>query len=172
MKNYYKVLEIDFGADIMTVKKAYRRLAFKYHPDKNKNPNAAEMFIEITEAYEVLKEPVKRREYDSFYKEYFKVKTNFRQSSTENIYKNWQREWEEYGRKKAQEYSAIPFDEFAKRLMKEFSIGANYIPNAIAMITVLIGAIFLIIKMPIILKYGRGIAAFFLILTIGLLYIS
>jgi len=55
VKDYYKILEIDFSADILTIKKAYRRLALKYHPDRNKSPDAAKKFIEITEAFEVLK---------------------------------------------------------------------------------------------------------------------
>ncbi len=75
MKDYYKILEIDFGADILTVKKAYRKLALKYHPDKNKAPDAAQKFIEITEAYEVLRDSIKKEEYDRLYQNYFRTKT-------------------------------------------------------------------------------------------------
>ncbi len=54
MKDYYKILEIDSRASLDEIKAAYRKLAKKYHPDLNKSPEAAALFIEITEAYEVL----------------------------------------------------------------------------------------------------------------------
>jgi molecular chaperone DnaJ len=64
-KNYYKILGIKDDADDDTIKKAYRKLALKYHPDKNSGNNEAEeKFKEISEAYEVLKDPQKRRSYD------------------------------------------------------------------------------------------------------------
>ena len=63
-KDYYKILGVDRNADSRTIKKAYKRLALKYHPDVNKNPDATEKFKEITEAYAVLSDPDKRRKYD------------------------------------------------------------------------------------------------------------
>ena len=64
-KDYYKALGIDKSADQNTIKKAYRKLAKKYHPDKNKNnPKMAEQFKEINEAYEVLGDLSKRKKYD------------------------------------------------------------------------------------------------------------
>lgn len=54
-RDFYEVLGIDKNADEATIKKAYRKLAKKYHPDMNKgNPNAEKIFQEVTEAYEVL----------------------------------------------------------------------------------------------------------------------
>ena len=63
-KDYYKILGLarDAGAD--EVKKAYRRLARKYHPDVSKEPDAEERFKEVAEAYEVIKDPEKRAAYD------------------------------------------------------------------------------------------------------------
>ncbi|MBL6448861.1 J domain-containing protein [Fulvivirga sp. 29W222] len=64
-KDYYKILEVDKTASANDVKKAYRKLAVKYHPDKNPdNKVAEEKFKEIGEAYEVLKDPEKRKKYD------------------------------------------------------------------------------------------------------------
>ena len=53
-KNYYKILNIDSNASKEEIKKAYYKLALKYHPDKNKEPDADERFKEISEAYEHL----------------------------------------------------------------------------------------------------------------------
>jgi curved DNA-binding protein CbpA len=54
MKNYYEVLGLSDDADEKQIKKAYRKLALKYHPDRNKDADAAEKFREINEAYAVL----------------------------------------------------------------------------------------------------------------------
>lgn len=65
-KDYYKVLGIDKTASEEEIKKAYRKLAVKYHPDKNKDDKDAEnKFKEVAEAYEVLKDPQKRKKYDA-----------------------------------------------------------------------------------------------------------
>jgi curved DNA-binding protein len=66
-KDYYKVLGVDRNASQDDVKKAFRRLARKYHPDMNKDDkNAEEKFKEINEANEVLSDPEKRQKYDQF----------------------------------------------------------------------------------------------------------
>ena len=66
-RDYYEVLEIDRNADADQIKKAYRKLAVRFHPDKNPGDTSAEeKFKEATEAYEVLKDPEKRRVYDQF----------------------------------------------------------------------------------------------------------
>ncbi len=64
-KDYYKILEVEKAASPDDIKKSYRRLARKYHPDKNPgNPKSEEKFKEMQEAYEVLKDPAKRQKYD------------------------------------------------------------------------------------------------------------
>ncbi|KAH8270499.1 hypothetical protein KR018_010823 [Drosophila ironensis] len=65
-KDFYKILGIDKKASDDEIKKAYRKLALKYHPDKNKSPQAEERFKEIAEAYEVLSDKKKRDIFDKF----------------------------------------------------------------------------------------------------------
>lgn len=65
-KDYYSILGISRTATEDEIKKAYRKLALKYHPDKNKTPEAEEKFKLIAEAYEVLSDKKKRDVYDQF----------------------------------------------------------------------------------------------------------
>jgi molecular chaperone DnaJ len=66
-RDYYDVLGVTRGADAEEIKKAYRKMAIKYHPDKNEGDKAAEeKFKEAAEAYEVLSNPEKRQRYDQF----------------------------------------------------------------------------------------------------------
>jgi curved DNA-binding protein len=70
-KDYYKILGISKTASADEVKKAYRKLAIKYHPDKNPNDKTAEeKFKEVSEANEVLKDETKRKEYDGLADDY------------------------------------------------------------------------------------------------------
>ena len=65
-KDYYKVLGVAKDATEEQIKKAYRKMALKYHPDKNKSPGAEEKFKEVAEAYEVLSDPKKKEVYDKY----------------------------------------------------------------------------------------------------------
>lgn len=65
-KDYYQILGITKNAGADEIKKAYRKLALQYHPDRNKTKEAESKFKEITKAYEVLSDPKKKETYDQF----------------------------------------------------------------------------------------------------------
>lgn len=65
-RDYYEVLGVSKGASKDEIKKAYRKLSKQYHPDINKEPDAADKFKEITESYEVLSDEQKKAHYDQF----------------------------------------------------------------------------------------------------------
>ena len=65
-KSLYDTLEVSENASAEEIKKAYRKLARKYHPDVNKDPSAEEKFKEINAAYEVLSNPEKKQQYDQY----------------------------------------------------------------------------------------------------------
>lgn len=65
-RDYYDVLGISRDSTKQEIKNSYRKLAFKYHPDRNKSSDAEEIFKEISEAYAILSDDEKRRQYDAF----------------------------------------------------------------------------------------------------------
>ena len=68
-KDYYEVLGVAKGAKKEQIKDAYRKLALAFHPDRNKSPEAEAKFKEVSEAYAVLSDGEKRKQYDSFGRE-------------------------------------------------------------------------------------------------------
>jgi curved DNA-binding protein len=83
--DYYKTLGVEKKADQEAIKKAYRKLALKYHPDRNPdNREAEEKFKKISEAYAVLSDPEKRKQYDNFGSDQFSQRY-----SQEDIFRNF-----------------------------------------------------------------------------------
>ena len=65
-RDYYEILGLSRNANSEEIKKAFRQQALKYHPDKNKDPDASDRFKEVNEAYQVLSNPEKKSQYDQF----------------------------------------------------------------------------------------------------------
>lgn len=91
-KDYYQILQVSPNATAEEIKKSYRRLAFKYHPDKNLDDALTEaVFRQIIEAYEVLSDPVKRDDYNkktfSVYSNYHQQKKSYKPVTSESILK-------------------------------------------------------------------------------------
>jgi molecular chaperone DnaJ len=82
-RDYYEILGVSRDASVDDVKKAYRKLALQYHPDRNKEPAAEEKFKEISEAYAVLSDTEKRQTYDQYGHAGFDERY-----STEDIFRN------------------------------------------------------------------------------------
>ncbi|HOP49705.1 MAG TPA: molecular chaperone DnaJ [Ignavibacteriales bacterium] len=89
-RDYYEVLGVDKNASQDDIKKAYRKLAMQYHPDRNPSKEAEEKFKEITEAYEVLSDPDKRSKYDKFGHSGMRMGEDFHQYTNMNdIFSNF-----------------------------------------------------------------------------------
>jgi len=67
VKDYYQILQVSQGISSKEIYKSYKRLALQFHPDVNKAPDAHQKFVLILEAYEVLRNPIRRRKYDRLY---------------------------------------------------------------------------------------------------------
>jgi len=98
-KDYYKSLGLKKGASDKEIKKAFRKLALKYHPDKSSEKGAEEKFREIAEAYEVLRDPEKRRQYDQMGHNNFHKNSGFKPENFNfnDLFKDFDDLFKEFG---------------------------------------------------------------------------
>lgn len=134
--NHYLTLRVTNTSSKSDIKKAYRKLALEFHPDRNRNSDAHEKFIEINEAYLILSDEEARIKYDREFYAFYKTsnnekftnnKENFsnhsnqdykKTTSTESIFKDEDLNyWTKNARKQAEEFANMAFNEFSKLLI-------------------------------------------------------
>lgn len=111
-KNYYAFLGISPQANSDEIKRAYKLKSKEWHPDRNKHPQALQMMMDINEAYEILKDPVKRENYDILYRKLFSTQLERRFSKQEDPSKieEVERNYIEEARKHKEWVSSIKFN--------------------------------------------------------------
>ncbi len=109
MKDYYQILGVPFSATVEQITEAYRKLVFKYHPDRTPDPQAAEKFLEIQEAYEVLSDPKKRKAYDKEYINYAKQRAIQLASKSQKHYSTSQQTQNSSQKKSAKKFNILIF---------------------------------------------------------------
>lgn len=139
MPDYYKILDIPKEATIDELKQAYRKLAYKYHPDVSKLPKARELFIELNEAYEYLLNKLK------FENELRHRKTIMYEETAQSIIDTWLIGERERIRNRANNYANMKFRNFKKtKIYRTTEILSNYLNVVILFFGILVffGSIF------------------------------
>jgi len=97
--DYYTVLGIKKGATLKEIKKAFRTLALKYHPDKSKDPNCVDKFRAVAEAYEVLRDPERRKQYENMGHSSFYQNTGYKPNTADfkDLFKDFEDLFKEFG---------------------------------------------------------------------------
>jgi curved DNA-binding protein len=131
-QDYYKILGVDRSAKLAEIKKAYRQLALKYHPDKNRdNPKAHEQFIKIQEAYEVLQDSNKKLKYDQLYDIRSKAKsttyqkTTYQKASNKYTYTGFEEEEEDLSENAANDDNGV-FSSFFRQFFSKKKNNYDY----------------------------------------------
>lgn len=121
---YYDILRINKNASLEEINKAFRELAKKYHPDLNKDKNAQRNFIDIYEAYSILKDPEKRAAYDKKVEYQYSTQEAYKFSGWEKTqqktetYDDYEK-WRESARNEGKDYSEKSFEEFKQKILNK-----------------------------------------------------
>lgn len=121
MKDFYKILNINRSANSIVIKKAYRKLALELHPDVNNSSNSHQKFIEINEAYQVLNNSFRKKQYDQLYDYHILNKPIKRAHTYSRKHKTWESNIDKSrkkGRSQAKKYASESSKKFQKRKRK------------------------------------------------------
>lgn len=153
-KNYYEIFNVPMNADTSEIKKAYRKLAKKFHPDINKDPGSDELFMMIQEAYETLTDENARKEYNKTINKNKSKKEQSESSSDESKTASNKAQNKSKSNQHADNYSKTVYYHFTENHPKF----TRYRPikrfNFLSVIRKIIGVLFLII-IPLLLKIGE-----------------
>lgn len=158
----YNILGVNHNASLKEIKAAYRALAKQYHPDVSTEINAEAKFIAITEAYEILSDPNKRKRYDL-------TKSSSGSRNTNRRYEASTNRAREAARKKAHKYKDMDYKRFESEYFSSF--GAFFIPKFLGCLGMgIISLIILIIILMLIIKYELSI--FYLFIAVIILFFT
>ena len=131
MRDYYQVLGVTAAASIDEIRAAFRKLAMQYHPDRNSSPTAQSTFIEITEAYEILRDPHRRQVYESMFMDN-KVENDVEAntgSSSEGSYRETYYSWTEQAHARAKSYASMPYNRFVLNVLDALGRAAPHVTH-------------------------------------------
>lgn len=118
MDRYYQILGLPVGSTKAEIKKAYRKLAMRYHPDRNNGKDAEHMFFQITEAYEILlgerKAPIVRNVSYQYQRQYTRRSYNFRRQSYREMWEGERERRRREARQRAREQAKMRYENFKK----------------------------------------------------------
>lgn len=126
MKDYYEILGIKNEASEIEIKKAFRKKALKYHPDKNNHQDAKEIFFDLNEAYEILGNKKKKIEYDELYNHVNKIK--YRENKGQKFNMNYGK-YKTEAANKAFVRMNMSFEDFRNDLNRLIHETRNFIQN-------------------------------------------
>jgi len=129
MKDYYRILQINRNASETEIKTAYRKLAMKYHPDRNAHPDAHSLFLEITEAYEFLIDPDQRNQQNSESSRTTTAQSESAQRSDPYYRRAFTEEEREAMRQRAYEHARQRYEEYKKTAHYRFFARADKFIN-------------------------------------------
>ncbi|MEZ4722231.1 MAG: DnaJ domain-containing protein [Flavobacteriales bacterium] len=162
MTDLYKRLGLTYTASADEIKETYRSLAKKYHPDVSTEPNAEDHFIEITEAYEILGNPQKRRRYDLTR---FSPSPNLARERKQKIYEEYVRKSQQKARSNARVYSQKKYEKFDHEYFD--SVAQYYVPKFLGCFGISIVAILVLtIAGAFLLQFENGAAILFLLMMV------
>jgi len=120
VKNYYETFSLPADSDLLEIKKRFRDLSLKYHPDVDKTEGAHERFIEIVEAYMILSDEKKREEYNYLYQQYFVEK---KESTDHPEYEDDIETWSKEAETKATAWESLDILSFVTDILSNEILG-------------------------------------------------
>lgn len=130
-KDYYQILDILPSATKQEIKKAYRKMSLRWHPDRNFGVDVTEMMQDINEAYKILNDDISRARYDKEYQEFIRQRENRKPKQQERKPESWNYDYDVHDEDLKQDineariYAKDIVDEFLKKLRETSKVAAK-----------------------------------------------